>query len=172
MKSTQKLRWSKQDKREILVTLHRTMAGYISEIRQSVERIIVWSTGSIFLIVGWAITLRHNMANYFSIAIGGVDFVSNLRIVIILGIAVFSSVLLATIYGLNKRFNGIATVIRNLNEVEGVYEKGAFLKNGVLFPETWKNFGSRRWTEPIFLVAYLAVCFVAFFGALVVYYIK
>ncbi len=83
----------------------------------------------------------------------------------------FTCVVIFTIRALQQRFNGFAYIIRRLNQVQMVYEKGAYLENDTLFPEYWKNFGTSQWKEPIFRVAYVSLVLVGAFGILAVWFL-
>ncbi len=160
MKSSQlfNLNNDKEAKLNIITSLYSAMVSYTQEIRGVVERTTVVGCGLILLLDGWLVTSQLHV---------------NLRgkLVISLAIFGFTCVVIFTIRALQQRFNGFAYIIRRLNQVQMVYEKGAYLENDILFPEYWKNFGTSRWKEPIFRVAYVSLVLVGAFGILAVWFL-
>lgn len=143
-------------KLNIISSIYSAMVSYTQELRGAVERIIIWGSGLILLLDGWLITSQN------PISIRG-------QIVISIGIIGFTIIVLMIIKSLQNRFNDFAKVVRKLNQIQMVYENGAFLENEILFPEHWKNFGSPAWKEPIFNIAYVSLPLVGIFGVVVVW---
>jgi hypothetical protein len=142
----------------IVLTLYVQMVTYIQELRARVERIVVGGSGLIILLDGWLVTTSH------SVTVPG-------KVVVSVGIALFTCVLALVIRTRHRQFRGYAQIIRKINEVQLVYTPGVFLQDQILYPEGWKNFGSATWKEPIFAIAYPIQLVVGLFGIVAIWFV-
>jgi hypothetical protein len=150
------IRRDKEAKLSIILSIYSSMVSYSQELRGAVERLTIWGCGLILLLDGWLVTSQNPVS-------------TRDRIVISIGIVGFILIVVMIIRSLQQRFNGFAQVIRRVNQVQMVYEHGVFLENDILFPEHWKNFGSPKWKEPIFRIAYVSLTVVGIFGVIAVW---
>ncbi len=146
----------KDAKLAIITSIYSCLITNSQELRRSAERLTIWGSGLILLLDGWFI------AGDVSIGVRGRLFIS-------LGVVIFGGLALLLIKTLHWRYNGVAHVIRKINEVQMTYANGVFLEGETLFPEYWKTFGTPKWKEPILLVSYLALTVISLFGAIAIW---
>lgn len=158
MKRSTLLNFDKEDKLQIIISLYEAMVSYSQELRATVERLTIWGCGLILLAVGWLVTTP-------------VSITTTAKVVIAIGVASFIIVIYLVIRSLQNRYGGFAIVIRNINEVQMVYETGTYLENKNLFPDHWKAFGSKEWKEPIFDISYISLAVVGLFSLAVVLFV-
>jgi hypothetical protein len=91
------------------------------------------------------------------------------RLYMTLCIPLFVLVAILVIKTVQRRYRGVAQVIRNINEVQLAHSVHAYLSERTLFPSEWKSFGTEKWKEPIFQVSYCALCGAGALGILSVW---
>jgi hypothetical protein len=139
-----------------LNTIYPVMASIAQELRQMVERLTITGCGLIIFVVGWFLSRVPSPT-------------VKIKVIITLGILLIVIVATAIIRSVQERYQGVAQIIRNINDCQSVHVVGAFLSNRALFPETFKRFGTTHWKEPIFLIAYVSWIVVMLFAVGVVW---
>lgn len=140
----------------VVGSMYSAMVSIAQELRSTVERMTVWSTGIVLALDGWIIT-------------GDVQLDLRRRVLVSCAVIIFGLIATFVVRTLHRRYLGVASVIRRINEVQMAHRPGAFLDGEALFPTQWKDFGTPRWREPIFRVSYLSLVIVSAFGACVVW---
>lgn len=146
----------KQAKLEVVTSIYQAMISIAQELRGAVERITIWGSGLVLVVDGWLV------AGKSTIDLKG-------KVIISIGIVAFTTIMFLLIKTLQRRYDGVAQVIRKINEVQLAHQTGAYLDGEALFPQHWKEFGTPEWREPIFRLSYVSIPLVAAFGVVVVW---
>lgn len=105
------------------------------------------------------------------LVLGKIPVALKAKVVISIGIFMFFAITVFIVTTLQQRYDGVAQVIRRINEVQMAYETGVFLDNETLMPKYWKRYGSSQWKEPIFHISYISLTTVCLLGISVVWFI-
>lgn len=156
MKALINLAQDKNAKLAILSSLYTSMASIAQEIRGTVERLTIWSSGLILAVDGWLIT-------------GNIKLDVYRRGVISIAFILFGIIAVFIIRTMDIRYRGVAFVTRRINEIQMTYKVGAYLDDDALYPLEWQSYGTKQWKEPIFRVSYISLTIVSVFSAVAIW---
>ncbi len=135
------------DRIAILNVVYPAMISIAQELRLTVERLTVGGCGLVLVVTGWLLSQQSAPP-------------TGSRIFLTIGIVVFTAVSLSIVISLERRYRGVSQAIRNLNEAQLCHTPGAYLQERNLFPESWKQYGTHEWKEPIFRISYASMSIV------------
>ena len=141
--------------REIVTTIYSSMIVLAQELRQSAERLTVWSSGLVLIIVGWTVTRT--------------DIPRKGLIVVSLGIVLLCLMTSLIIHTLSARYRYVALVKLRINQIQLAHEPGVYLEGEAVFPPHWAGFRYSEWREPIFAISHLTLFLFACLGGSIVW---
>ena len=145
----------RENDRETLRMLFETHQQQLAEKRAHIHSVTERVVGLLVVICGWLLVTDTRPRGL-------------LLAVVVFGVLVICGAACTILYRRNRGYLRVARVVQRVNRCLGLFERGRFLPDEALYPESWKSFGDGPswrtiWHHLTVIVLMTVICIVAAF---------